>query len=145
MYSNNEPAVAVMRRRTYLITCDNGLTSDDFETNYKWPIRRTNASYPDANFIIMSISDADLQVELFLRELGVSPSRITIFYLERRAPENRYNSDVKMFQTQKELEDSAITLSSHDILWSTGIDTMTERIVKKRRDKQRTNPFKETM
>lgn len=146
-YSNSEPTQAVQRKRTFMITCDSGLSEKDFEEQYKWPIRRTNASYSDCAFVIMSISDADKRVELFLRELGVSPARITIYYLDRRTPENQYKSETKMYQSQKEMEDAMISVSSHDILWtlSTSGDTMVERIAKKRKEKQRTNPFKETM
>ena len=146
-YSNNEPVQTVQRRRTFMITCDNGLTENDFEEQYKWPIRRTNASYSDCKFVIMSISDADKRVETFLREIGVSPARITIYYLQNRVPENRYKSEMKMYQSRTEMEEAMISVSSHDILWtsSTAGDTMVERIVKLRKEKQRTNPFKETM
>lgn len=146
-YSNNEPIQTVQRRRTFMITCDNGLSENDFEEQYKWPIRRTNASYSDCKFVIMNISDVDKRVELFLREIGVSPARITIYHLESRIPENQYKSETKMYQSRIEMEDAMISISSHDILWtlSTSRDTMVERIVKKRKEKQRTNPFKETL
>lgn len=146
-YSNDEPTPKKFRQRTYTIVCDNDLTEEDFDLNYKWPIRSINSQWPTCKFVITSLSNADLRIESYLRELGVSPARITIYHMNYRVPENKYGSELKEYTDRLELERDLVTYSSHDICYVPKyvVDGMTSRIVKLRAEKQKKNPFIETM
>ncbi len=95
----------------------------------------------------MSVSDADYRVETFLRSIGVSPARITIYYLSHRAPLNQYKSDLICFENILELEDHYVLYSTHDILWLPPYvpEGITSRVKQKRAKKEKTQPFTDTM
>lgn len=147
-YSNDEPTPTKFRRRTYAIACDNDLTQEDFNNQYKWPIRRANSQHPDCKFLIMAVNNVDKRVEEYLRKgLGVSPARITIYYLAHRVPENKYRSATLKYDNILVLENDFVLYSSHDIIWIPPYvpDGMTSRIKMKRDKKQQTNPFVEVI
>ena len=146
-YSNDQPTPTKFRQRTYTIVCDNDLTEEDFELYYKWPIRSINSQWPTCNFVIAALSNADSRVEKYLRELGISPARITIYHMDSQIPENKYRSATKEYTNRLELEKDMVKYSSHDILYVAPyvVDGMAARFIKFRAEKQKTNPFIETM
>lgn len=145
-YSNDEPPPTKFRQRTYTITCDNDLSEEDFELNYKWPIRSVNSQWPDCKFFIMAVSDADSRVEAFLRSIGVSPARIKVHHLQSRTPENKYHCETVSFDNILELEDNYVLYSTHDILWIPHYvpEGMTSRVKQKRAKKEKIQPFIDT-
>lgn len=143
-YSNDEPTPTKFRQRTYTIICDDGLTDEEYDLEYKWPIRRTNSQWPTCKFFVMG---HDTRSEEYLRkELGVSPARITIFYLDFQTPVNKYHSETKEYSSIFDLEDEIVLYSSHDIMWIPPHcpEGVTSRIKRKRELKNKKCPFIET-
>jgi hypothetical protein len=146
IYSNDQPTPTKFRPRTYAITLDHALTDEDFQSKYEDRIRRVNAQF-DCNFIITYLCKGDLRVQEYLRSLGVSPAKITIYHLAGGHIENKYNSPTREFDKWSNLENELITYSSHDIGYIPPYvpDGFVQRIFAKRKIKEKTNPFREVI
>lgn len=140
IWSSDEPAQKKLRPRIYAISTDNDLTAEDFEMQYKWPIRRTNAQF-ECDFYLTAVCAADVRVVDYLRELGVSPARVVLFCLEGWNFENKYKHEVRLYKDRLELERELVLYSTHDILWEAVPEGVTSRIARLRREKEKRNPF----
>lgn len=144
MWACDEPTPTKPRPRIYTIATDNDLTMEDFEMKYKWVIRRTNAQF-ECKFYVTAVCAADLRAVDYLRELGVSPSRVVLFCLEGWNFENKYKSEVRVWKDRAELERELVSGSTHDILWEAVPGGVTSRIARARKEKEKTRPYIETM
>ena len=94
---------------TFAIATDANMTAEQWKEKMEWTIRRENASHPKSRWIIYDNSRA----ENFLREIGVSPSRIVIYHLSYNKYESKYKSEQREFKTPLELEKELIVQCTH--------------------------------
>lgn len=134
------------RVRVYYISCLIDLTPEEFDQHYKKHIRNSNARFSNCKYVIMNDTKIDTLVEEFLREIGVSPMRITIHHVVNKVPVNQYKSPI-LEHPLKTIRDVEMTKNStHDILWTRvdSEDTYIQRNIMRRKEQLKKKPFSDT-
>jgi hypothetical protein len=109
------------------IVVDNDITPEEFLRHYGDKIQSRNAA--GWTFVIYA-RNTEL-IEDYLRELGVAPCDITIYWPKRLgAHPNKYKSKILEFEKVRDLEACLIKNTAMDILWTREgvLYTLTERI-----------------
>lgn len=106
-----------MNSPVYLISGHDDITAEEFEINYEYIIRKTNAEYDQCKYIVGDRKGCDQLTQDFLRSIGVSPERITIYYDEDCDPPiNKFTYNVIKLNCVQ-LYKSMVMNSVYDIMW----------------------------
>lgn len=104
-------------KRIYFICGHQDLTQEEFNENYARKIRNSNAYYPDCIYFVGDAPGCDRMAQDFLRKIGVSPERVTIFHRPSEVPENPHQCHTRVFPSTFAAIRAMITMSTHDIAW----------------------------
>lgn len=121
--------------RIYYISGYNDITDAEFEY-YKRRIRIANAHNPNCTFILGDASGCDRLAQEYLRTIGVSPARITIYYKKTSpTPVNKYNYKLCKCGDDNEKFSTMIYSSTDNIAYvrSGDTDSVPAQSVKRRR------------
>ncbi len=114
------------KQRIYHIYCSPSLTEEDFNAHYTLLIRDSNAIFPDCLYIIDD-KETDRLSNNFLRSIGISPDRITIYQCIGNPVFNPHGYNIQITNNQSSYDSS--THSTHYI--SPTISTIFMRDMKK--------------
>ncbi len=101
--------------RVFYISAPENLNTAEFAEHLSRRIRKSNAEFPDSQYIIGDLP-ADILTYEFLRRCGVSPDRITIFH--RGPPHNPYRCKTHYIPDDIKRRQALVKLSTHDITWN---------------------------
>jgi hypothetical protein len=103
--------------RVYLINGHRDLTLEEFENHYHGKIRKSNAEFPNCIYIVGDNPGCDKYAQDYLRKIGVSPTRVIIYYRTATPPVNTHKCKTKSFDTNNEKNIAMVNHSTHDIVW----------------------------
>lgn len=105
------------RVRTYFISGHCDLTQEEFHKHYAHKIRKSNADYPDCVYLVGNRTGCDQFAQEYLRKIGVSPERVTIYYKETSSLVNLHGYATKTFLMNHHAAKAMTEASTHDIAW----------------------------
>lgn len=101
--------------RIFYITGPDTISAEDFNMYLSRQIKKSNTDFPNCKYIVVENETTSYALNL-LRNMGVSPGRITIYHGES-IPLNPTHCRTKQFSTIAEAREQATNESSHDITW----------------------------
>jgi hypothetical protein len=103
--------------RVYLISGHRDITLEEFQNYYAGKIRKSNAEFSNCVYIVGDNPGCDKYAQEYLRKIGVSPTRVIIYYRNATPPVNAYKCKTKAFDTGNEKNIAMTNDSTHDIAW----------------------------
>jgi len=113
------------------------ITEENFRIIYGQAIKKSNAEYPDCDYLLTSPTgdtSTSYRAYHYLRKIGVSPNRVIIFCVKGGSTiHNPFKCPVREFSIESERQRCIIHYSTQDITWKD--DDTGRTVITRRREK----------